>query len=625
VGYDNASEGGPESYNGACGPCPPTDCPVEVDIPALREKYRQERDKRIRSEGQQQYVTHDEGEGEIYEIDPYMPVVPRAPMFDEIDVAVLGAGWSGTLAAYHLKQAGVQNVRIIDWAGDFGGVWYWNRYPGIQCDNDAYCYMSLLEETGYIPSKKFADGWEIQEHFQRIARQFGLYEHAVFHTLIRSLRWDAETRRWRIATNRGDEFRARFVVMAGGPLNRPKLPVIAGMKAFQGHTFHTARWDYDYTGGDRKTSVLDKLADKRVALIGTGATALQVVPYLGLYAKQAYVIQRTPSCVDTRQNPPTDPDWIRSLQPGWHQARRENFHRAAIDGLLPGEADQICDFFTEIRRNLAAKRAADGWRDMTPEEYGELYEREDYQVMERLRRHISHTVKDPATAELLKPWYRHGCKRVGSSSAYLQTFNLPNVKLLDVSATRGLERMTPNGFVAGGVEYEADCVIFASGYDVTGEIRGRWGIETIEGRDGLSIYDHWEDRCRTLHGMTAHGFPNQFFIGFYQGGFSATVTETFGNQGRHIAYIVKQALDRGATLVEPTAEAVEAWCEHISEVAIDNTQFQRECTPSYLNNEGEKKLRWYIGETYGPGFEAFNRVLKAWRDEGDLQGLALEA
>jgi len=604
--------------------CQPTETPEDVDIAALRAKYLHERDKRLRREGQKQYVPTDEALADGYDHDPYMPIVPRAPIRDDINVAVLGGGWSGIQAAYHLKREGVPDVRVIDQAGDFGGVWYWNRYPGIQCDNDAYCYIPLLEETGFMPSKQFEDGWAIQEHFQRIARQFGLYEGALFHTLVTSLRWDESIHRWRIGTDRGDELRARFVVMASGPLNRPKLPAIPGMERFKGRIFHTARWDYDYTGGDRKNPVLDKLADKRVAILGTGATAIQVVPHLGRWAKQTYVIQRTPTSVDERRNEPTDPEWAKSLQPGWQKARQANFHRGAIDGLLPGEPDLICDFWTEISRNLQARFEREGW----PQSVAEIFaarEAEDYRVMERIRKRIETVVEDKATAEALKPWYRTVCKRPCSSNDYLQTFNRPNVKLLDVSASRGLERMTETGVVANGVEYEIDCMVFASGYEVTSELKRRWGIETIEGRGGRSLYAHWDDGYRTLHGMTTHGFPNQFFVGFYQGGFNATTTVTFGLQGEHIAHVIKAAMDRGATVVEPSEAAQDEWVRTIRASAIDLTAIQRECTPSYLNNEGEEKIRWYLGETYGPGFDAFARLLQDWRDAGDLKGLVLGA
>lgn len=603
--------------------CRPTQTRHDIDIPALQEKYRLERDRRVRPEGQAQYRPVDDFHQTASTADPYMPRVEREALSEDINVAVLGAGWSGIQAAYHLKKAGVRNVRVIDQAGDFGGVWYWNRYPGVQCDNDAYCYIPLLEETGHLPSRQFEDGWAIQEHFQRIANQFDLYDGALFHTLVQGLRWDEGLDRWHISTDRGDDIRARFVVMASGPLNRPKLPNVTGMEQFGGQMFHTARWDYDYTGGTPKAPLLDKLRGKRVALLGTGATSVQIVPHLARYADQLYVIQRTPTSIDERRNPPTDKEWASGLQAGWQKERQANFHRGAIDGFLPGEADQVCDFWTEIGRNVAAK-LADMKDAPSLAQILAMREAEDYLVMDRIRRRIEDIVDDKQTAEALKPWYRSLCKRPCSSNDYLQTFNQPHVKLLDVSATQGLDRMTDKGVVVDGVEYEIDCFIVASGYEVTSDLRRRWGLQLIEGRDGVSLYDHWENGYETLHGMMTAGFPNQFFIGFYQGGFNATTTVTFGLQAEHIAYLIQQAETRGATVVEPTVEAQNAWVRHVRETAFDLTDIQRECTPGYQNSEGEQNMRWYLGETYGPGFDAFEKLLGEWRENVAMAGLKLK-
>ncbi|MCJ8158535.1 NAD(P)/FAD-dependent oxidoreductase [Sphingomonas sp. LaA6.9] len=607
--------------------CKPTRTPApdEFDIPSLREKYRQERDKRLRSDRQDQYVPSTADVTHSYDVDPYMPVVARDPISEDLDVVVLGAGFAGILASYHLTKAGVTNFRNIDHAGDFGGVWYWNRYPGIQCDNDAYCYLPLLEETGFMPSKKFADGAEIYEYCKLIARKFDFADKAVFHTLITSLRWDEEIGRWRVGTSRGDEFRARFIIMGCGVLNMPKLPGIPGIEQFKGKLFHSARWDYEYTGGTYQNPVLDKLADKRVAIIGTGATAIQAVPYLARYAKQLYVIQRTPSTVDERPNPPTDPDWAKSLEPGWQDERKANFHRAAMEFFAPGEEDQICDIWTEITRNLAAELAAEGWPQLAPEEFMARREVVDYRVMERLRARVENMVEDKETAESLKPWYRFLCKRPLSSNEFYGVFNQPNVKLIDVSETKGLERLTDKGFVANGVEYEIDCLICASGFEVTSELKRRWGIDVVEGRGGESIYDHWANGPETLHGTMTHGFPNQFFIGYIQGGLNASVTEQFGRQGYHSAHIISEALKRGLKAVEPTKEAQDAYVRHFHEVEIDMSQFQRECTPSYFTNEGQVKAPWALFRSYGPGWGAFQKLLEDWRASGDLEGLELRS
>ena len=598
---------------------------------SLRDKYREERNRRLRPDGQEQYDAAFQETEALDFSDPHMTRSSRPAISDEVDVVVLGGGWAGVLAGYHLRKAGVTNFRIIEQAGDFGGVWYWNRYPGLSCDNDSYCYLPLLEEMQFFPSKKFADGLEIREYCQSVARKFELYDGALFHTCVNALQWDESIKRWRVATDRGDDLRAQFVIMAMGPINTPKVPRVAGLEDFQGKTFHTARWDYEYTGGNQREPILDKLADKRVAIVGTGASAIQAVPFLARHAKQLYVLQRTASTVDERINTRTDESWLATLQPGWQRERQMNFHHAAIDGLTPGEQDRICDIWTEINRNLAAEFDKSGW-PQSPEEFLATREVMDYRVMERLRARVDAVVKDQETAAILKPWYRHMCKRPASSDEFYPAFNRPNVRLLDVSGTRGVERVTSRGFIHESAEYEIDCLIFASGFEVTSDLQRRWGIDKISGRGGQSLYDHWAHEFRTLHGVMTNGFPNQFYVGFFQGGFNASTTETFNNQGRHIAWIVSQALSRGARTVEPSREAQDAYVDHIREVAVDTSAFIRECTPGYFNNdgqevadeEGELRPRSYTGETYGLGYYAFEKLLQDWRSNNDLPGLVLE-
>ena len=610
--------------------CGPTDTPADIDIDALREKYAQERAKRLRPEGADQYLELEGEFAEFYEIDPYTTVTARDPIVENAEVVILGGGFAGLLAGAYLKKAGVQGIRVIEMAGDFGGVWYWNRFPGIQCDNDAYCYIPMLEELGFMPSKKFADGAEIFQHCRNMGKHFGLYDGALFSTQVRELHWDDSAKRWRISTDRGDEIGARFVVMAQGSYNRPKLPGIPGIKEFRdagGHVFHSARWDYDYTGGDADGG-LEKLADKRVALVGTGATGIQLVPHLGRDAKELFVFQRTPSSVDERANTPTDPDWAAALQPGWQEERKRNFHNwSPFVGVVFGEPDLVCDFWTELGRNLTARIA--GSADptaVTIEQIMAFREEEDYKIMERLRRRIEAIVDDPGTAEALKPYYRFMCKRPCSSEQYLATFNRPNVTLVDVSECKGVERLTPNGIVANGIEYDVDCVIFASGFEISTEISRRYAIDRIVGRDGLSLFEYWKDRYQTLHGMTSRGFPNQFFMGFIQGGVSANTTAMFEQQAQHIAYIVAEAQNRGATMVEPSKDGQDAWVATVRELAIDNSAFELSCTPGYYNNEGRGGAVGngsFLGDFYSPGFYAFDELIAQWRAKGDLDGLEL--
>ncbi len=610
--------------------CGPTDTPDDIDLVALRRKYRDERDKRLRPEGSRQYLELEGEFADFCEVDPYTPVPTRDPIAEEAEVVVLGGGIAGLLAGAYLKKAGIDEVRVIEMGGDFGGVWYWNRFPGIQCDNDAYCYIPLLEELDYVPTKKYADGAEIRAHCRNIGKHFGLYDGAIFSTQVSEMRWADSIKRWRLRTNRGDDIRARFVVMTQGSFNRPKLPGVPGIGDFEGHQFHSARWDYAYTGGD-STGGLRKLHDKRVALVGTGATGVQLVPHLGRDAAHLYVFQRTPSSVDVRGNTPTDPKWAAALRPGWQEERKRNFHRWSPlgGGVVFDQADMVCDFWTELGRNLTARIAATGDpASLTVEQIAAMHEEEDYKVMERLRRHVEAVVDDPATAEALKPYYRFMCKRPCSNDEYLTTFNRPNVTLVDVSECKGVEQATAKGLVANGVHYEVDCVIWASGFEITTEISRRYAIDVIEGRDGLSLFDHWRDGYKSLHGMTSVGFPNQFFTGFIQGGASGNTTAMLEQQAEHIAYIIAEATARGATTVEPSRKAQDDWVKTIRDVSIDTTDFAVSCTPGYYNNEGGgggEGIRSAIGEYYAPGFYEFGDLIRQWRDKGDLDGLVLDA
>ena len=349
---------------------------TEFDPDSLRAKYEFERDKRLRAEGNDQYI--DISDFDQYLEDPYVQPLNREPLFDEVEVAVIGGGFGGLLAGARLREAGVTDIRMIEKGGDFGGTWYWNRYPGAACDVESYIYLPLLEEIGYIPKQKYSNAPEILEHSRAIARFFDLYTNACLQTEVTELRWDETDRRWLIHTNRGDIMRARFVVMANGPLHRPKLPGIKGIETFKGHTFHTSRWDYDYTGGD-STGGLSKLKGKRVGIIGTGATAVQCVPHLGASADQLFVFQRTPSSIDVRNNRPTDSEWAASLQPGWQKERMDNFNALVSGGFA--EVDLVNDGWTDIIGNLLIRLRQDASPDLSPEGLARNLELADFEMM----------------------------------------------------------------------------------------------------------------------------------------------------------------------------------------------------------------------------------------------------
>ena len=595
---------------------------LDFDPVELRKKYRAERDRRIKAEGNDQYIKI-EAEFSHYLDDPYVePGFERAPLTDEIEVAVIGGGFGGLLAGARLREAGIDNVRMIEKGGDFGGTWYWNRYPGAACDVESYVYLPLLEEVGYVPVEKYTRAPEILAYCRMIGEHFDLYRDACFQTEVTDVTWDDAASRWIIRTNRGDAMKARFVIMANGPLHRPKLPGIAGVETFKGHTFHTSRWDYDYTGGDPMGG-LTGLKGKRVGIIGTGATAVQCVPHLGEGAEQLFVFQRTPSSIDLRNNRPTDPEWASSLQPGWQQHRMDNFNILVSGGYAP--EDLVSDGWTDIIRNIGivARIRQEQSADGTTGDPAELLQLADFRKMEQIRSRVDQVVADKATAEKLKPWYNQFCKRPCFHDDYLDTFNRPNVTLVDTQG-KGVQQITERGVVVDGVEYELDCLIFATGFEVGTSYAQRAGYE-VKGRSGQTLTQKWADGVSTLHGMHSRDFPNNFIFAISQSGFTVSYPHMLNEQSKHAAYIIAECQKRGVTVVEAAADAEEAWVQTIIDSAISRQEFAEECTPGYYNNEGKPSALAARNGAYGKGPIAFVKLIEAWRADGGLEGLELTA
>ena len=588
------------------------------DPQEIRRKYDFERDRRLRPDGAAQYQDVD-GDLDHYKDDPYITKrIERAPVTETIEVAILGAGFGGMCMAAQLQEAGIRDFRIIERAGDFGGTWYWNRYPGAQCDVESYIYLPLLEETGYMPKEKYSFQPEIYEHAQRIGRHYDLYSRAYFQTQVREQRWDEAEARWTVTTDRGDVFRARHVVISSGSLNRPKLPGLPGLRNFKGHTFHTSRWDYEYTGGS-STGDLDKLRDKRVGVIGTGATGIQCIPHLGEAAGQLYVFQRTPSSVDLRRNSPTDPAWFKTQKTGWQSERNDNFTRLLVG--LPVEEDLVNDGWTEIFKSLGQLMDNSGAVDLTDAELKQLGEIVDFQHDNRIRTRVAETVTDATTADALKHWYRPWCKRPTFNDEYLPIFNRPNVTLVDTGGV-GVERVTEKGVVVNGVEYELDCLIFATGFEVSRASYTHQAELEIIGRDGAKLGEHWARGMRTYHGLMSHGFPNCYHMGFTQTGYTPNFTYMLDSQSRHIAAVLADVKARDVKSLDPTQQAEEDW---LALVTAPNamTEYLANCTPGYYNAEGNAKAAndGFLQGHYPEGGLRFYEMLAEWRAKGDYAGL----
>jgi cyclohexanone monooxygenase len=518
-----------------------------------------------------------------------------------------------------LKQIGVADVRIVEKAGGFGGTWYWNRYPGAQCDTASMIYLPLLEETGHVPSERYVHAPEILEHCNRIAARFGLHENALFHTEVTALEWDEARRVWIVRTDRGDKFTSQFVAIGTGPLHVAKLPGIPGIETFGGHAFHTSRWDYAYTGGDPDGAPMDRLADKRVAIIGTGATSIQCVPHLAASCRELYVFQRTPSSVDVRDNQPIDPRWFAGVATaGWQQRWLDNFVANMSAGEFPAE-DLVDDGWTDLAKRIRGRLTAPRNGAVSFDDLLADFENADFEKMSEIRARVDAIVGDPATARDLKAWYRQLCKRPCFHDEYLSAFNLPSVHLVDTDG-RGVAQITPAGVFVAGVEYPVDCIIFASGFEVGTEPTRRYGFD-MTGRDGTRLSDYWSAGMRSLHGVHVHGFPNAFFVQLGQGGnFVANVPHNLTDAAKTVGAVVSHMIGNGYEQVDVVKEAEDGW----QELMVPNpvmTSFLAACTPGYYNNEGRGPGTHSLLVGYQHGAPAYFRYIEQWRNSEDYKGL----
>ena len=515
---------------------------------------------------------------DVYSADP----VPRDALTDECDVLVVGAGFAGLLLWHKLRKAGFENVRFCEKGGDVGGTWYWNRYPGIACDVESYSYLPLLEEMDYIPSMKFAAGFEIMEYCQKMAEKFGFYDKCLFHTTVEKTEWDEASTRWTVHTDRGDAMRAKFVVLANGILTTPKLARIDGMQTFAGDSFHTSRWDYNID-----------LKGKRVGIIGTGATAVQAVPELAKIVKELCVFQRTPSSIDVRDQRETSmeefEEWAK--EPGWAKARRARFAKIsqgrtamkANDDYLAGRVDDFRD-----RKQHAEQ--------ISPEELVQKQLDSNFRIMEQIRARVDAIVEDPVTAAALKPYYPYGCKRPTFHDEYLPTFNLPHVHLVD-TAPRGVSEINARGVVHDGKEYPLDVLIYATGF----QWMATSTFNMIVGREGRTLRDKWqEEGTKTFLGLHSKGFPNLFLISGPQGGGgSFNFTNAIEEHGDYVVWLLETMRDQGNGVVDVEAEHEDTYAKHCRE-ADQLTRPLRDCI-TYYNGHGEAEpgsLAYYGGGTW---------------------------
>ncbi len=588
------------------------------DRDAVVAKYLAERDRRLVADRAAIRDLSVDPDFASYRDDPFTPFAARPAVTEELDVVVVGGGIAGLLAAVELRKAGVDRIRIVDQAGGIGGTWYWNRYPGVMCDVESYIYLPMLEELDYLPRDRYASGEEIRLHLQAIAERYDLVADALFHTGVENATWDDDRGRWTVRTDRADALSGRYYVLAVGILNLLKLPAIAGMETFEGASFHTARWDYRYTGGG-PGQPLTELGDKTVALIGTGATGIQALGPLAAGADKVHVFQRTPSAIGVRGNRPTPADFADSLPSGWQRDRMDNFQAIMLGRSV--DEDLTDDGWT---RHYAAVHHPPRREGATIQEYLLDGEKLDFEIMEEHRRRVVESVEDPAVAETLKPYYRYLCKRPCFHDEYLGVYNNPNVELIDCPA--GIDEINAEGLVVDGEQYDVGCIVYGTGFEAELTPLYRRAGHDIVGRGAMSLADKWSDGASSLFGMMTRGFPNLFAMP--APGQQAVVTVNYTQLavlgaelvGRTVGLLEKA----GASRFEVTEAAEAEWTDKIVASFVDASHVMAACTPSRINNEGHPEAMNPRNGNYGRGlgdYFGYRDLLLAWLDDGAFDGL----
>ncbi|KAL3483264.1 hypothetical protein BJX62DRAFT_245055 [Aspergillus germanicus] len=645
-------------------PCHAGDCTHGYQA-RIEEKYELERHIQLQSRGKVADVALDSAErlrrlGK--DPDPWLQSDPNGqrspnqsepqPKIGHHKVLILGAGFGGLLFAVRLIQTGAftaDDLLLVDKAGGFGGTWYWNRYPGLHCDVESYIYLPLLEETGYMPRERYASGAEIHQYANLIARKWGLTRRALFQTTLQRLDWDDAKYMWTATGIRSGgaaiQLRANFVLLAPGSYAGGKVPDFPDMDRYRGNVFHTSRWDYNCTGGTPDSPQMNRLRDKRVGIVGTGATAVQVIPQLAQYSQELLVFQRTPSSVDQRNNGRTDPAWWKSMiaaeGSGWQRRRMENFNAFTSYQRPPPPINLVGDAWTTMPSFSVVVGTGQAWRS----DYMEQIKAIDMARQDRIRARVKDSVEDEGTAEALTPWYPGWCKRPCFHDEYLAAFNQPNVKLIDTCKS-GITAFTEKGLLIDGVEHELDLVVLSTGYIVPlGPVSpgGRAQME-ITGRHGLTMDNKWKNGLATLHGMMTGDLPNLFFTGHNQAGVCANQMYVLVQQSAHVAFILAEAVrqagsievqeDKRAILIEPTADGERSWAQQVlSRSAPQSAAAILGCTPGYYNGEGalsrmndlkpEEQMKMALLSNWGEGIASYIESLETWRGRKQLPGLKL--
>ncbi|KAL1859566.1 hypothetical protein Daus18300_009567 [Diaporthe australafricana] len=633
-----------------------------IDVQSLSNKYAEEKERRQRVDGLAQNEELEESEyfssladDPFVDHDALNAQHPALVDGQKVMVIILGAGFGGILFAARLVEAGVkpEDIRLVDVAGGFGGTWYWNRYPGVMCDTEASVYLPMLEEMGYMPKHKYSYGEEIRGYIERIASRYGFSDQGMFRTAITKAEWNDENRLWSVSMeqNRGPgqskvtlKAHSQFLCLCNGVLNHPKAPKVPGLEYFKGQIFHAARWNYKITGGSSTDQQLTELSGKKVGILGTGPTAIQAIPKLAEASKELYVFQRTPASISSRGQKATDQaEWVKHItgKPGWQLERLRNWEllcqgEAADDRFMTDGWTKLKTFGALIGRSDAPEMTKDIVQGHI-KNYTEL----DAPFQDRIRHRVDEIVHDRQTAEALKPWYPTWCKRPGFHDEYLETFNLPNVQLVDIADTKGISGAFPEGLLVGERRIELDVLVLSTGFRPIVNLQdpdpGAKSNTILIGRDSIPMADKWAVRgAATLFGSMTHSFPNLLLAGTIQSAVSSNNTGALDALARHAAYIVTESLrradDADRVAIEPSEEAEESWSAEILKYDLFASPIAV-CTPGFFNCEGEalkpvsaeEELKRRRGSCFMRGLPVFRQILDDWKTEGQMAGLIVRS
>lgn len=475
----------------------------------------------------------------------------------DVDVVVVGAGFSGLYLLYRLRKAGF-STRVFERGGDVGGTWYWNRYPGARCDVESlqysYSFDEQLQQDWHWP-EKFSAQPDILAYANHVADRFNLKKDIEFNVEVKASRFDENLKTWKITTNTGEEIDAQYFIMATGCISTTQIPNIKGLSDYVGNTFHTGDWPHeevDFSG-------------QSIAVIGTGSSGIQSIPVLAKQAKKLTVFQRTPNYSIPSQNEPMTKKYERSWKDVYSERRKEM--RYSAHGSLKDLNDvPALSVDEDQRQELYTKRWAIGGTGFLGS-FNDLLTNADanYTAAEYVRQQIKRVVKDKETAEILCPRsYPIGTKRICIDTGYFETYNRENVKLVDISK-QPIQRLVADGIIVDDQLYAFDSIIFATGFDaMTGSI---FNVD-IKGRDGLALKEKWNAGPKTYLGLMSASFPNLFMI--TGPGSPSVKSNMIMSIEQHVDLVIETLLSmrrKGLSVVEPELEAENKWVDHVQEVA----------------------------------------------------------